>query len=252
MTQVYIVAGGPGDPELITVKGQRLIDQADIIFRGRRFSPDELFVDTKADCRIYEYFNTSYEEKMEIVKKAVVAGQSVVFVNMGDPCLFGMISGLADRLEKAGIAYEIVPGVSAYNAACAILKKQMTGIGIPNTAVCTTCRDRDDAMDNLQQVAGLGASVALFMSVERIEDVCAAFLVHCPPETPAAVVADASRPDQQVVKGTLSTISAQVRAAEIHDGIILIGEFIDKPYDYEAESRFLTMKETQMRHRPLD
>ena len=175
MAQVYIVAGGPGDPELITVKGRRIIEQADILFTARRFFSADMFAGIKEDCQMLEHFDTTYAEKLEIIRAGVGQGKIVAFLNMGDPCLFGMISGLADRLDRAHIDYEIVPGVSAYNASCAIIKKQMTGLGIPNTAVCTTYRDRPDTETYLRQIAALGASVALFMSVEFIDRVCTIF-----------------------------------------------------------------------------
>jgi precorrin-4/cobalt-precorrin-4 C11-methyltransferase len=250
MTQVYIVAGGPGDPELITVKGRGIINNADIIFTGRRFFSDAMFAGAKEDCEILEYFDTTYEEKMEIIQNGVRQGKTVAVINMGDSCLFGMINGLADRLEKAAIDFEVVPGVSAFNASCAILKKQMTGMGLSNTAVCTTIRDRPDAEAYLDRIAALGASVALFMSVDSIDRICGVFKAHCPLDTPVAVISEASRPNQRIVVGDLQTISERLKEAEVKDGMILIGEFINKPFDYEVERQFHEMMRAKGWPRP--
>jgi precorrin-4/cobalt-precorrin-4 C11-methyltransferase len=245
MNHVYIVAGGPGDPELITVKGRKIIENADIIFVSMRFFQAGMFAGIKKDCEVIESSNSSCEEKLKIVKDGVRQGKTIVFVNMGDPFLYGMIRGLADRLEKTGIDYEIVPGVSSLNASCAILKKQMTGFEIANTLICSTYRDRTDPETYLDQVASLGASVALFMSVEFIDRICDVFKVHYPADTPVAIISNASRENQKVVCGDLRSIHDRIKEENITDGLILIGEFIDKFYDYDLEKKFREMHQAK-------
>ncbi len=246
MKNVYIVAGGPGDPELITVKGKKIIENADIIFTSFRFFPDKMFQGTKEGCIIYDNFKFSYGEKMVMIKEAVREGKIVAFVNMGDPCLYGMVQGLSDRLEKAMIDYEIVPGVSAFNASTAIMKRGMTGLGISNTAICTTCKDTSDIEGHLEKIASLQASVALFMSVEKISGVCKAFKNHYPPETPVVVISKASWPEQKIVQGDLHTIEDCLKKEKVQDGLILIGEFINKEYDYELERQFMERKKLSL------
>jgi precorrin-4/cobalt-precorrin-4 C11-methyltransferase len=245
MANVYIVAGGPGDPELITLKGKKTIDKADIIFSSTRFFPDEMFSGKKAGCTVFDQFEYSYEEKIEIVCSSVAQGKVVAFVTMGDPYLYGMTRGLGDRLDKAGIEYEIIPGVSAVNACCSIIKRSMTGIGVANTAVCTTYRDRPDSEEYLKSVASLKSSVALFMSVDRLDFVCDIFKTHYPISTPVVVISEATREKQKIVRGTLDSISGNAKKENVRDGLILIGEFIDKEYDYNLERRFLESKKRE-------
>ena len=245
MAQVYIVAGGPGDPDLVTVKGRKIIENADIIFTSFRFFPTEMLAGKKADCTVLEHFDSTYDEKLEIIREGIRAGKTIAYVNMGDPCLYGMINGLTDRLEKAGIEYEIIPGVSAFNASCAILKKQMTGLGLPNTAVCGTHRDTPDAESYLKKIASLGASVALFMSVEEMALVCSSFLTYYPPGTPVAVVSKASQPNQKVVIGDLQSMPQRLKETDVNDGLILIGDFINKEFDYDIEKQFMQQKKAE-------
>lgn len=236
------MAGGPGDPELITVKGRKIIESADILFSSPRFFSDEMFIMQKESCSFYETFDTTYDEKMAIIRDGVARGLTIAFVGMGDPCLYGMIQGLADRLEQQRIEFEVIPGVSAFNSACAIVKKQMTGLGLPNTVICTTYRDKPDVEEYLDRIAALQASVALFMSVENLDSISAIFLRHYPPETPVSVVSKASQSGQKLVTGNLADIERRVCEEGIKDGLILVGKFLDTPYDYELERRFMEEK----------
>ncbi len=242
MVNIYLIAGGPGDPELITLKGQRLIDSADFIFTSYKFLPKEMFGNVKSECKIYDTFEHNYEEKMDIIKSAVNLNKKLVFVNMGDPCLYGMVGGIIDRLEKLDIEYEIVPGVSAFNAASSIIKRGMTGLGISNTAICTTYKDKDNSTEYLEEIASLKASVALFMSVDKIARVCKVFRKHYPDDTPVVVVSKATWKEQKIARGNLKNIENKLKKNNIEDGLILIGDFIDKEYDYELERKFMERK----------
>jgi len=248
-TKVYIVAGGPGDSELITLKGQRIIDNADLIFYSTRFTQQEMFSNTKSCCKFYDNFAFSYDEKLQLVKEAVRKKQITVFVTMGDPCLYGMIGGLTDRLEKEKIYYEIIPGVSSVNASTALIKRGMTGLGLSNTAICTTLRDRQDAEEYFDRVAALGASLAIFMSVEILDKVIDILKKHYPMSTPVVVISRATWEEQQIAQGNLLTISDLVLQQKITDGLILVGEFIDKEYDYVLEKEFMERKELEKAQR---
>lgn len=242
MTNVYIIAGGPGDPDLITVKGKKIIDNADHIFTSQRFISEKIYEDKKDNCKIYDSFAHSHEEKMDIVRAAVGKNEKVAFITMGDPCLYGAIAGTIDRLDKAGINYEIVPGVSSFNAASAIIKRGMTGLGITNTAICTSYRDVQNPHSHLEEIAALKASVALFMSVNKIAEICEIFKRHYPEDTAVVVVSKASWQEEKIARGTLKTITEEINKKQIEDGIILIGDFINKEYDYELEKEFLERK----------
>lgn len=239
MTQMYIIAGGPGDPDLITVKGRKIIETADIVFASPKFFNDGMFAMQKEDCRFYETFDITHDERMAIIEEGVARGLTVAYVCMGDPCLYGGgIQGLIDRLEVRGIDFEIIPGVSAFNSACAVVKKQMTGLGLPNTAICTTYRDKPDVEEYLDRIAALQASVALFMSVENLDSVCEVFLRHYAPDTPVVIVSKASQTEQRLVYGDLTDIKQRASEQGVEDGLILLGEFLDTPFDYGLERQF--------------
>lgn len=123
MKNIYIIAGGPGDPELITVKSKNIINNSDFIFSSSKYIPEALFNNTKSSCVIFDTFSKNYDEKIELAKKAVNENKIISFVNMGDSFLYGMIGGLVDRLEKNHLDFEIIPGVSSLNASSAILKR---------------------------------------------------------------------------------------------------------------------------------
>ncbi|WP_089609838.1 cobalt-precorrin-4/precorrin-4 C(11)-methyltransferase [Dehalobacterium formicoaceticum] len=248
-TKVFIVAGGPGDAELMTLKGQRIIDSADRIFFSTRFTPQEMFSNTKSSCKFYDSFAYSYDEKLQLVKEAVSKKQITAFVTMGDPCLYGMIGGLTDRFENEQIDYEVIPGVSSFNAATALLKRGMTGLGLPNTAICTTLRDREDGEEYFNLVAALGASLAIFMSVELLDRVIHVLKKYYPMTTPVVVICRATWPEQQIAQGNLLTISDLVSEQKITDGLILVGEFIDKEYDYVLEKEFTERKKKEAAER---
>lgn len=239
MKQMYIIAGGPGDPGLITVKGREIIENADIIFATPKFFSEGMFDMKKRECRFYDTFDLSRDERVEVISDGVAQGLTVAYVCMGDPCLYGGgIQGLIDRLDTKGVDFEIIPGVSAFNSACAVVKKQMTGLGLPNTAICTTYRDKPDVDEYLEQIAALKASVALFMSVENLDSISKIFLKHYPPATPVVIVSKASQEDQRLVHGNLTDIEQQAHEQGVKDGLILIGEFLDIPFDYELERQF--------------
>lgn len=242
MKNVYIVAGGPGDPELITLKAKRLIDSADYIFTSKRFIAEEMLEDVKEGCQILNHFEYSYEDKLGLARKVYDQDKLLIFLSMGDPSVFGANRGLVDRLEKNNIDFEIVPGVGAFNAASARLKRCYTGLGITNTAICTSYKDVDQPREYLEQIASLGASVSLFMSVNKIDEISEIFMKYYPADTAVVLLSKITWEEERIVRGNLTNIAGRVKKAGVEDGLIVIGDFIDAEYDYELEEKFIERK----------
>lgn len=231
--QVYFVGAGPGDPELITVKGQKIIKEADVvIYAGSLVNPDVLDV-TKNEAEIYNSAEMTLEEIVEKMEEAVAQDRLVARVHTGDPSLYGAIQEQMDALAEKGIEYEVIPGVSSFLATAASLKREYTLPDVSQTVIVTRLEGRTSVPDKekLHKLARHNASMAIFLSVHMIEDVAEELAEEYPPETPIAVVQKASWPDEKKVVGTLETISEQVEKAEIDKtAMIVVGDFLGTEY----------------------
>lgn len=234
--KVYIVGAGPGDPELMTVKGRRLLEEADVvIYTGSLINP-EILKHVKKSAKLYDSSKMSLEEIVEKIVEAVNEGKVVVRLHDGDPSLYGAHKELMDALEKLGIECEVVPGVSSLQAAAASLKIELTLPGVSQTVIITRPGGRTPVTktDDLIELAKHRATMAIFLGVQRIDEVVQNLIAGGYPEdTPVAVVYKASWPEEKVVKGKLSDIASKVRAEGIKStAIILVGDVIEpKTYD---------------------
>jgi precorrin-4/cobalt-precorrin-4 C11-methyltransferase len=231
---VYMIGAGPGDPELLTIKGKRLIDQADIIIYAGSLVNPQVLADRKADAQVYDSAGMTLDEVIEVMKNGVDAGKKVVRVHTGDPSIYGAIREQMDRLEELDIPYEVVPGVSSFVASAAALKKEFTLPDVSQTVICTRLEGRTPVpeTEKLEDLAAHRASMAIFLSVGMIDTVQEKLLMHYPPETPVAIVQRATWPDQQIVTGTVSTIADMVKNAGItKTAQILVGDFLGDRYE---------------------
>ncbi|MEA5074426.1 MAG: precorrin-4 C(11)-methyltransferase [Eubacterium aggregans] len=230
---VYLIGAGPGDPELITLKGKRLVDEADvIIYAGSLVNPGVL-EGHKADAQIHNSASMTLDEVITVIKDGVAQGKRVVRVHTGDPSIYGAIREQMDRLEGEGIAYEVVPGVSSFTASASVLKKEFTLPDVSQTVICTRLEGRTPVpeKEQLESLAAHQASMAIFLSVQMIDEVAARLMKHYRPDTPIAVVQRATWPDQKVVLGNLSTIADKVSEAGItKTAQILVGDFLGDQY----------------------
>lgn len=241
---VYIVSAGPGDPELITVKGQKIIEESDYIFQSSRYVQDEMLKDIKEDCQVFDNFQYSYDDKLSLAKKAQDENKILSFLAMGDPALYGMVGGLVDRFEKNSINYEIIPGVNSAFAASASLKKGFTGLGGTNTFICTSYKDLRQE-DNIDRIANTDSTVAFFMSLNKLEEIVALFEKYRTSKTPVAIVSKASWHEEEIIEGNLEDIVEKYSNTDIEDGLIIIGDILDMDYDYDLERRFMEEKKKQ-------
>lgn len=229
-TIVYFVGGGPGDPELLTLKAKRVIDAADVIIFTGSLLGERLFHDAKPGSEIHDSATLHLEEIVTLMISAARSGRLVARVHSGDPTIFGAIHEQMVMLEQAGIPYEVIPGVSSVFAAAAALRTELTVPEVSQTVILTRTAGRTSmpSGEQLRDLARHGATVALYLSAQLIDQAVRELRVEYPPATPVAVVAHASLPDQQMIRGTLDDIAAKVKEAGIRaQAIILVGPALD-------------------------
>lgn len=232
--QVYFVGAGPGNPELITVKGQRLLKEADvIIYAGSLVNPALLEL-AKPSAAIYNSASMTLEEVADTMKQAVQAGQIVVRLHTGDPSIYGAIQEQMDILDQAEITYEVVPGVSSFLATAAALKQEYTLPDISQTVIITRLEGRTPVpeKEKLALLASHAATMCIFLSVHMLDDVVAELIAGgYTSDTPVAVVQKASWPDQRIFRGTLETIARIVAEGGVdRTAMIVVGKVLDCSY----------------------
>ena len=231
---LYIVGAGPGDPGLLTLRGAELLRAADVvIYAGSLVNPALLDL-TKPGCQLHNSAGMTLDEIVAVVGRSHRAGQTVVRLSSGDPSLYGAVREQIDRCRDLGIPLEVVPGVSSLGAAAAALGVQYTLPGVSQTLILTRLAGRTPVPDaeSLAALAGHQASMAIFLSVHRIERVVAQLRAAYPAETPVAVVYKASWPEQEIVRGTLGDIAAAVKDRGItKTALILVDGFLGDDYE---------------------
>ena len=232
---IYFIGAGPGDPELITVKGKRLIDEADIIIYAGSLVNTQVLSGAKPEAEIYNSATMNLEEVLDVMKRGVAAGKKVVRVHTGDPSIYGAHREQMVELDKMGIPYEIVPGVSSFLAAAASLKREYTLPGVSQTVILTRMEGRT-AVPEREQIEALAAhqaTMVIFLSVGEIETLSTRLQAGGYPEdTPAAVVYKASWEDQKIVKGTLTDIAQKVKEAGIRKtALVTVGRFLGDTFE---------------------
>ncbi|MDD4775633.1 MAG: precorrin-4 C(11)-methyltransferase [Syntrophomonas sp.] len=239
---IYFVGAGPGDPELITLKGHRLLQQADlVIYAGSLVNP-ALLGCTRPGTRIYDSARLNLEEIVTLMEQGHARGEEVVRLHTGDPSLYGAIGEQMELLDGKDIPYQVVPGVSSFLAAAAAVQREYTVPEATQTLIITRLEGRTPVppAEDMRLLAAHGSSMVIFLSVDMIEKVVEQ-MRHggYPGETPAAVVEKASWPEERVVRGTLDSIAALTRAAGINKtALIMVGDFLhstgkSKLYDRE-------------------
>jgi precorrin-4/cobalt-precorrin-4 C11-methyltransferase len=232
---IHFVGAGPGAPDLITLRGAKLLGSAGmIIYAGSLVNP-ELLKLAQSGCEIYNSASMTLDEVIEKLKSAHDRGIDAVRLHTGDPSIYGAIREQMDRLKALGIPYDITPGVSSFCAAAAAAEAEYTLPSVSQTVIITRMEGRTPVppREKLSSLAAHQASMALFLSSGLMEATCAALLEGgYPPDTPAAVVYKASWPEQKVLRGTIATIAAQAEAENIRNtALILVGRFLGDDYE---------------------
>ena len=226
--KVWFVGAGPGDPELITVKGRRLLDAADYVLFTGSLVPEDLFAGIKAV--VEDSKGIDLDEMEHRLVSHARNGERVVRAHTGDPCIYGAIHEQIVRLEKAGIPWEVVPGVTSAFAAAAALGAELTIPELTQTVILSRVEGRTSMPDGekLADLAGRG-TLCLYLSATLTDKLCRELIDAGMAETtPVAVVQYASMPNERILRGTLGTIAQQVREARMREqAMVLIGPALD-------------------------
>ncbi|MHB0934768.1 MAG: precorrin-4 C(11)-methyltransferase [Armatimonadota bacterium] len=222
---ITFVGAGPGDPELITVKGRRALQEADLVLYAGSLVPTALLQWTRAEC--YDSAGMHLEAQVKLMADAYRAGKRVVRLHTGDPSLYGAIGEQMAALDTLEIPYQVIPGVSSFLAAAAALPTELTLPGVSQTVIITRCASRTPvpAGQEIEALAAHGATMAIFLSAGRLEETVASLRTHYPAATPAAIVQRASWPEQKIVRGTLANIAMLAEGID-RTAMILVGDVL--------------------------
>ncbi len=225
MSKVYFVGAGPGDPELITIKGRKLLDNADVIIYAGSLVNPALLDGLKAD--LYDSSKMDLDEIINVIEKSINEEKMVVRLHTGDTSLYSAISEQIERLRKMNIEYEVIPGVSSAMAGAAILGQELTIPEISQTVIITRIEGRTPMPDNerLSEMARHRTVMILFLSIGLIENVVEQLKFGYPEDTPVVVIYKATWQDQKVIRGTLKNIAELVKKNDIgKTALIYVGE----------------------------
>jgi precorrin-4/cobalt-precorrin-4 C11-methyltransferase len=241
MNKVVFIGAGPGDPELITLKAKKWLEQADVvIYAGSLLNPEYLKY-CKKDAELFDSAKMSLPEVQQVMLKSVKAGKLVARVHDGDPSFYGAIQEVMTFLDKEGIEYFRVPGVSCLQGGAAALNRELTLPNISQTIIITRPAGRTPVPENesIVELARHQATMVIFLGTPHIARVVEDLQKGgYPKETPCQVVYKATWPQQKIVKGTLADIVAKVRAEGITEtALIFVGKVLD-PQAYDLSKLY--------------
>ncbi len=229
--KVFFVGAGPGDPELLTLKAQRLLKSCNYcIYAGSLVSPDVV-----AQCgegtRLYDSAGMTLEDMEVVFAQARDEGEDLVRLHTGDPSIYGAIREQMNSLDELGIEYEVVPGVSSFQAAAAALNTELTAPEVSQTIILsrTSGRTPMPEKEELDILAQSRSTLCLFLSVHKIDEVAQELARFYGSDCPIAVVFHASWPDQRIIRGTLEDIATKVESADIRKtAMIVVGQALSR------------------------
>lgn len=227
--KVYIIGAGPGDPELITVKGHKIIAAADVIVYTGSLVPKELLQDAREDAVIHNSAGMTLDEIISIMAEAYEQNKLIARVHTGDPSIYGSTAEQMRQLDKRGIPWEVIPGVSSFNAAAAAIKQELTLPETSQTIIISRAAGRTPVppTEDLEKLAAIQGTLVLFLSITLVRKLSRKLAPFYGADCPVAVIYKASCPDQKIIRGTLSTITKQVTEAKItSQSIIIIGKVL--------------------------
>lgn len=232
---ITFVGAGPGAEDLITVRGQKLIQEADIvIYAGSLVNPG-LLSECREDCQIYNSAKMTLEEVIEVMLDGQEKGRKIVRLHTGDPCLYGAIREQMDELEKRGIPYEVCPGVSSFCGAAAALNAEYTLPGVSQSVVITRMAGRTPVPDreSIASFAAHQATMVIFLSTGMLRKLSAELIRGgYAPETPAAVVYKATWPEEKVLRCTVETLAQTAEAEGVRKtALIVVGNVLEGEYE---------------------
>ncbi|AKS23340.1 MAG: Precorrin-4 C11-methyltransferase [Leptospirillum sp. Group II 'C75'] len=237
---VYFVGAGPGSPDLLTVRAARILGKASRVVYAGSLVPEEFMHALAPEARWVDSAGLTREEIVDSLVEGANRGEVVVRLASGDPAIFGAMAEMTTELDKQGISWEVVPGVSSVFASAAALGRDLTLPEVSQTVILTRTAGRTPMPEGeeIESLARHGSTLVIFLSIDRIEELVERLTSVLPEKTPAAVVARASWPDEILIQGDLSTIAVMVRAAKIYrQALMIVGKALDPELRKSARSR---------------
>jgi precorrin-4/cobalt-precorrin-4 C11-methyltransferase len=224
---IHFIGAGPGAPDLITVRGLRLIERCPVCLYAGSLVPREVVAAAPKDAEVVDTASMHLDEIIQKMEEAYRAGKDVARVHSGDPSIYGAIGEQMRRLDALGIPYDVTPGVPAFAAAAAGLKTELTLPGVSQSVILTRTQGNASPMpdgEDLETLAASGATLVLHLSVKSIAKIVSTLTPAYGADCPAIVVFRASWPDEQVVSGTLADIETKLRETDItRTALIFVG-----------------------------
>lgn len=229
------MGAGPGSPELITVRGDKLLRRADVIIYAGSLVNPELLKAAKSGCEILDSSGMTLEQVIQKMLASERDGKLSVRLHTGDPAIYGAIREQMDELDRHGIRYDIVPGVSSLNGAAAALKAEYTLPGVSQTVIITRAEGRTPvpSRERIASLASHGATMAVFLSAGLLDNLIEGLLEGgYEPDCPAAIVYKATWPEEKIVRTVVSKIAEDAKREGISQtALILVGRFLGSEYD---------------------
>ena len=232
---VHFIGAGPGAADLITLRGAKLLGEADVIVYAGSLVNPALLEYKKAGCAVYDSASMTLEQVLAVMREAEGAGKTTVRLHTGDPSLYGAIREQMDALDRLGIPYDVTPGVSSFSGAAAALNAEYTLPEVSQSVIITRMAGRTPVpeRERLRALAAHGCTMVLFLStglLEEVEEELAAG--GYAPDTPAAIVYKATWPEEKVYRCTVSTLAQTARDNHVtKTALITVGGFLGKDYE---------------------
>ena len=232
---IHFVGAGSGAPDLITLRGAKLLSEADVVVYAGSLVNPALLDHCRADCEIYDSASMTLEQVLAVMDRAESEGKTTVRLHTGDPSIYGAIREQMDALEARGYAYDVTPGVSSFCGAAAALRAEYTLPNVSQTVIITRAEGRTPVpeREKLQALAAHHSTMVLFLSSSLLEQAQADLLAGgYEPDTPAAIVYKATWPDEKIFRCTVSTLAQTARENHItKTALITVGGFLGNQYD---------------------
>ena len=233
---VYFIGAGPGDPELLTLKGARLISECPVCLYAGSLVPEAVVANAPKDAIVMDTAPMHLDETHAEIVKAHANGQDVARVHSGDPSLYGAIAEQIRRLKADGIDYKIIPGVPAYTAAAAALGQELTVPEVAQSIVLTRMSMKSTGMpagETLDNFGRTGTTLAIHLGIRALREIERQLIPHYGANCPVAVIYRVGWPEELIIRGTLSDIRSKVRDAKItRTALILLGPALAEDNDF--------------------
>jgi precorrin-4/cobalt-precorrin-4 C11-methyltransferase len=230
---VHFIGAGPGAPDLITLRGLKLIQHCPVILYAGSLVPRTILDEARHDAAIIDTAPLTLDEIVAAIEAAHAEGKDVARVHSGDPSLYGAIAEQMRRLDAAGIPYDVTPGVPAFAAAAAALKRELTLPGVAQTVILTRTAVRTSNMptgETLEALGATGATLAIHLSINNLARVVRALTPHYGAACPVVVAHRVSWPDELIIESTLADIRAKVKPYRLtRTALVLVGRALGEP-----------------------